>query len=418
MTMRTELLEVIAHGENSQVEFKRDNIRGSQLAKELVAFSNHLGGIVLLGVEDDRTIAGLEREGAEEWVMTTCRDNIRPGVIPSFKIVRDVEPGKDVGVVRVERAVDVHCMWHANRQTYFIRVGTQSREPSQEELRRLFHQRNLLESDRIPVTGAKTSDLDFRRLRDYFGRVREQECPNDDDEAGWKTFLVNSEILVEGGVSVAGLLLFGKMPNRHLPQAEVAAFAFPGVERDYSVRERTILRGPMTPLMDADGNLLESGLVEQVQQFVLRNTRVESFLEDGLRRKERPTYPDKVIREAIVNALIHRDYLMKSTVVEVSVYADRLEIMSPGELCSGMTPSRMRFGASSVRNCLLMNYMSHYGYIEYLGLGIPRRIIRGMLEHNGTDVDLVVDGNRFVVRLFAEGEKIDERSSSAREVEP
>jgi len=141
MTTRTELLEIISNGENSGVEFKRDVIENHALARELVAFSNLSGGIVLLGVEDDGTISGTTRAALEEWVMTTCRDKIRPAIIPFFEKIREVEPGKDVAVVRVPPGFDVHSLWHNNRNTYFIRVGTQSREPAPEELGRLFQQR-------------------------------------------------------------------------------------------------------------------------------------------------------------------------------------------------------------------------------------------------------------------------------------
>lgn len=93
----------------------------------------------------------------EEWVMTTCRDKIRPGIIPFFEIIRDIEPGKDVAVVRVTRGFDVHSLWHNNRNTYFIRVGTQSREPSPEELGRLFHQRGFFRAELRPVSSKTAS---------------------------------------------------------------------------------------------------------------------------------------------------------------------------------------------------------------------------------------------------------------------
>src|ERR1700733_4822388 len=99
---KTELLEIIRNGESSGVEFKRDDIDNRALAKELVAFANLEGGQVLLGVEDDGTVSGVVRPHLEEWVMMACRDKIRPEIIPYFETVKDVEPGKDVAVVRVE----------------------------------------------------------------------------------------------------------------------------------------------------------------------------------------------------------------------------------------------------------------------------------------------------------------------------
>ena len=100
MTKR-DLLDLIQNGENSGVEFKRDTIDNRSLARELVAFANFNGGRVLLGVDDDGTICGVTRPNLEEWVMTACRDKIRPEVIPYFELVRDIEPGRDVAVVQV-----------------------------------------------------------------------------------------------------------------------------------------------------------------------------------------------------------------------------------------------------------------------------------------------------------------------------
>jgi ATP-dependent DNA helicase RecG len=414
MMTHTELLEIIKNGESSGVEFKRDVLENHALAKELIAFSNLSGGIVLLGVEDDGSISGLTRPDLEEWVMTTCRDKIRPGIIPFFESVRNVEPGKDVAIVRVTRGYDVHSLWHKNRNTYFIRVGTQSREPTTEELGRLFQQRGAVRAELRPVSGATLGDLDRRRLRDYFTRIRQQDVPTDENEAAgldaarlaalereWQALLINTEMMTEEGVTVGGMLLFGKTPNRFLPHAGITAAAFPGTEKDYAAREHAVLRGPMTPLLGSDGALVENSLVEQALDFVRRNTPVTAVLENDARRIEKPAYPAEVLREAIVNALIHRDYLLSNTDIELAVYSDRLEIVSPGRLPNGITLDRMRTGCRTARNQLLKDIMRDYGYLENLGMGIPRKIILGMKAHNGTEPALVEDQERFILRLFA-----------------
>ncbi|MFZ0888002.1 MAG: ATP-binding protein [Candidatus Binataceae bacterium] len=400
MTTHTELLEVINNGENSGVEFKLDVLQNYDLAKELVAFSNLGGGMVLLGVADDGSIAGLTRTNLEEWVMTTCRDKIRPAIIPFFEVVRDVEPGKNVAIVRVTRGYDVHSRWHNNSNKYYIRVGTQSREASPEELARLFQQRGSVRAELRPISGTTLADLDRRRLRDYFGRIRQQQMPPDEDEAAWRTLLVNTDFMIEEGVTVGGMLLFGKTPNRFLPQAGIDAAAFPGTEKDYAARERAALRGPMTPLLGADEALVENGLVDQALDFVRRNTPVTAVLENG-RRIDKPAYPPEALREAIVNAIIHRDYLLFSTDIELAVYSNRLEIISPGRLPNGITPERMRTGCRAARNQLLKDVMGDYGYLEHMGMGIPRKIILGMRAHNGTEPELVEEGERFILRLFA-----------------
>ena len=407
MTMtHTELLEIIRNGENSGVEFKRDVIENHDLAKELVAFSNLAGGIVLLGIEDDGTISGITRLKLEEWVMTACRDKIRPAIIPFYEVAKEVEPGKDVAIVRIAQGNDVHAMWHNGRNLYYIRVGSQSREATTEELGRLFQQRGTLRAELTPVSGAKFRDLDMRRLKDYFIRIRQQIdiVPADDDEAGWKTLLTNTEFMGEDGINVAAILLFGSQPQRFLPQASINAASYPGIEKDYAARERGNLKGPLTALFASSGfgqlQIVETGLIEQAIEFVVRNTGVTARIVNGSRREDIPTYPTDVIREAIVNAVIHRDYRLSGTDIELSIYEDRIEIISPGRLHNGITPDRMRTGCRASRNQLIRDTMSDYKYMDNSGLGIPRKIIPLMKHHNGTDPLLIENEERFTVTLL------------------
>jgi ATP-dependent DNA helicase RecG len=400
---RTELLELIRNGESSGTEFKRDTLDNRALAKEIVAFTNLQGGRILLGVDDDGSITGITRPDLEEWVMNACRDKIRPEIIPYYEVIHDAEPGKQVAVVRVDRGWTVHQVWHANHRTYYVRVGSQSREASPEELERLFQQRGAFRLETRPVSGATVHDLDLRRLKDYFQRIRSQEVPTDEDVNGWQVFLVNTEILTDEGDSfpptVAGILLFGKHPNRFLPHAGIDAVAYIGREKDYTARERLALRGPMAPLAGTQG-LVENGLVEQGMQFVKRNTGVKTVLRDGARREDRWVYPEEAIRETIVNALVHRDYLLSGSDIELAIYEDRLEVGSPGRLPNGITPERMLSGCRAARNQLLKDVMRDYGYLEHMGMGIPRKIVRSMQAHNATMPELIEEEERFTVRLL------------------
>jgi len=95
-----------------------------------------------------------------------------------------------------------------------------------------------------------------------------------------------------------------------------------------------------------------------------------------------------------------RDYLLSATDIELAIYEDRLEIISPGRLPNGITPDRMRSGCRSARNQLLVNIMHEYGYLEHFGMGIPRKIIKGMLAHNGTTPDLIAEDETFTIRLW------------------
>lgn len=169
---KTELMERIRNGEDSTLEFKRSDIRNDEVAKELVAFLNLEGGIVLLGVEDDGTVSGTTRSDLEEWISDLCRVKIEPPVIPVLSWTKDAEPGRHVLAVRVSLGPNKpYARVHNNRKTYYIRVGKTTREASRDELERMFQASGRLHYGLKPVPGDDFGALDLRRLKDYFVRV-------------------------------------------------------------------------------------------------------------------------------------------------------------------------------------------------------------------------------------------------------
>ena len=122
----------------------------------------------------------------------------------------------------------------------------------------------------------------------------------------------------------------------------------------------------------------------------------------GLAALERWDYPLEAVREALVNAVAHRDYTITVTDIELSIYTDRIEIISPGRLPNTVTVDKMRAGYPASRNELIKEVLRDYRYIEATGLGVPRRIIGGMLAHNATEPDLIEEDDRFLVRLWKE----------------
>ncbi|MGH3773560.1 MAG: ATP-binding protein [Pseudonocardiaceae bacterium] len=366
------LVELLRDGENSGVEFTRDDVQPHDLAKELVALSNLRGGRILLGVEDDGTISGLVRDAVEEWVLTIARDKVRPPLIPHVQTMTDPASGRRLAIVTVEAGYAVHAMWHNKHFSSYIRAGRQSREASPEELSRLQQQRGGFRAELRPISGTSYADLDQRRLADYFQRVRGQEVPDQADRQGWVQLLSATEFLV-AGVSE--------------PVPCLAAI------------ERATLRGPLAPLMTRSGELVEPGLVDSAVAFVRRNVGVRAELVDGVRRVEIPGLPAEPVREALVNAVIHRDYLLAHTDVELGVYPDRLEIVSPGRLPNGVTVERMLAGTRAARNELLKDVMRDYGYLEHMGLGVPRKIVCGMREFNGSEPEFTVGEESLTVVL-------------------
>ena len=122
-----------------------------------------------------------------------------------------------------------------------------------------------------------------------------------------------------------------------------------------------------------------------------------AWIENGGRRLERWDYPLEAVREALTNAVAHRDYTITVTDIELSIYSDRIEIISPGRLPNTVTVDKMRAGYRASRNELIKEVLRDYRYIEATGLGVPRRIIDGMRAHNSTEPDLIEEDDRFLV---------------------
>ena len=422
---RTDLTELIHHGENSGVEFKRDDVRPERLAKEMSALLNLEGGRILLGVEKDRSVSGLtrEREQAEEWVMDVARVHLRPATIPFWETL-DWGDGKTVGVISLpaDAPDKPYKCRRGSAWVTQVRVGTTSRDATNEEEARLYMQSGRLQYDRKPVPGAVMDDFDMRRLVNYFRDVRRQSCPPVQDDAAWTRLLLNTELMYEDRgrplPSAGGLLLFGVRVQRYLTQAGISAAAYSGIEKDYDARERAVLRGAVVslfpePLGDMGqaypglpttfseaGGTVESGVIDQAMDFVRRNITIAASIDNGGRRVDRWDYPIEAVREAVVNAVAHRDYTISVMDIELSIYADRLEIISPGRLPNTVTVDKMRAGYRASRNELIKEVLRDYGYVEATGLGVPRKIIAGMQRYNGTEPDLVEEESRFIVRLW------------------
>ena len=403
----TELLEMIRNDESSGVEFKRDDIHPEDLAAEIAALLNLEGGHVLLGVENDRTVSGLTREPkkAEEWVMQAARDHIQPAVIPYWEVLEPIL-GKSVGVISLP-ANAPDKPYKAKRGASWvtkIRVGTTTRDATREEEGRLYQQSGQLRYGLKPVPGTTVSDLDRRRLQDYFIRVLGWDTDDAEDTEHWQVVLRNLDLAVDSSGNTAatidGMLLFGESTGRLLPQSGIRAVSYPGKEPEYETRADEQLKGAMVPLCAPDGSLVETGLVDRIWDFIRRNTAPSASLH-GAQRIDRWEYPEEVVREILVNALVHRDYSIAGTDIMLSIFSDRLEVQSPGRLPNTVTVHGMRSGMRYSRNQTLVNVMRDYGYVEARGMGIRNKVIPLMRNHNGTEPDLIEGEYNFTVRLWS-----------------
>lgn len=390
--LKTELLEIIANGENSGVEFKRDDIRPEQLAREIVAMVNLRGGVVLLGVEDDGSISGIQRGDLETWVMNVILAHVHPMLLPFYEVVV-LEDGLRVAAVSVAMGVSKpYVLRHSGREDIYIRVGSTSRLADRDQQARLFATGGLLHTETLPVSGATFDALDKERLQDYLLTLAgDRELPATDES--WLRRMIGLGFMTDAAGSVpictiAGLVLFGRAPHRFLRQAGIRWMAFGGSNKSYQALDDTTIDGPLVGRFEREGGtreLIERGLIEDCMDRIQPFVSVEDeILADGLRRQRTWQYPPEALREAIINALAHRDWT-RSLEVEIVAYSDRLEILSPGALQNSMTVEKVLAGQRSPRNPIIVEVLRDYGYVDARGMGVRNKIFPLMREANGVE---------------------------------
>jgi len=388
--LKAELLEIIANGENSGVEFKRDDIRPEQLAKEIVALANVQGGRILLGVEDNGQLSGLQRQETQEWVLNVFRDKVHPQIIPFYEEIQ-VEPEMRIAVITITAGISKpYVIRHNNREDVYIRMGDRSELATREQQLRLFESGGLLHVEALPVAGTTLSTIDRDRI-DYYLRtiIKDLEMPTTDEE--WRERLLGLGLMSEDGLgntvcSIAGLLCFGISPRHYLHQAGLRVMAFSGNDKEYRAQLDTVLDGPLVGRWQVTQSglkqLVDEGVIEKfssaIEPFI---TRESGEIDKNMRREKTFIYPWEAVRETVINALAHRDW-SRSVDIEITNYSDRLEIISPGKLQNSMTISKMVAGQRSPRNTLIMEILRDYGYVDSRGMGIRTKVIPLMKQIN------------------------------------
>lgn len=374
------LQQLISQGENQRTEFKSEQAVPASIAKEMTAFSNTHGGMLLIGVEDDGSVTGIQRTDVEEWIANIARNNITPAINPSVKIL-EIQ-GRKIAVVEIEKGV--HKPYQTIDGKYWLRVGSTNRTATKEEFSRLFQQAGLVHFDISPVPQSSIRDLDPAKLNDYW-QTYYQIAYFDLDETERLRLLTNADILVElegeTVASVGGLLIFGVHPQRRLPQASIVFAVFKGKD----------LTDDIVDKKEVGGTLPEQ--IENTAALIKLFSPASSTIEE-LKRKDNGAYPSESIREALVNAVAHRDYSISNQKITVYLFEDRLEITSPGALSNTLTLEKIKYGNSAPRNLFLVKYLDNMRYIDGLGRGVPR-----MIRQLGSKVTLEEIGVLFKVTI-------------------
>ncbi|KTL62750.1 ATP-dependent DNA helicase RecG [Photorhabdus laumondii subsp. laumondii] len=355
-----ELLAIIARDEDSRHQFKADVNNASSLGAEMVAFSNGTGGLILIGVNNgDGSRSGLTREDIgriNQVIANAATNNVRPPINP---VTENIQlPDGLVIAVHIEQGISKPYM---DTQGYvWVKNGSDKRRvTAREELQRMFQEAALIHADETPVSGTSVADID----QEFFDSFFEGEYGERVEEQGVSRsqLLENMNLAKNGQLNICGTLLFASRPQIRLPVFIVKAVAFPGVD----IEDEHYIDS-----QDINGKL--SDVFQKVLGFVLANIRhiqnKQSFNSLG-----EPEIPRIVLEELISNALIHRDYFV-SAPVKVLVFADRIEIISPGHLPNNLTIENIKMGNSNIRNPILASFASKVLPYRGLGSGIKRAI--------------------------------------------
>lgn len=376
-----ELLAKIRLGEDAFLELKGVRFRGDKvsgpsrddLADELAAMANTAGGVVVLGVDDKtREVEGIpigRLDAVETLVREVLNDAIDP---PLTALILRMELADASGQRHPVLKVDVpHGLFvHKSPGGYFHRIGSSKRELKTEQLLRLGQQRGqarIIRFDEQVVPGTSVADLDTERARPFF-------APSEAEERAVAKLLLVRE---EGGsllCTVGGLLLFGKRPQAHLANARIEAVHYRGVRPDsnYQLDARS-----------CDGTLADQ--IDAAFSFVQKNMRVVAAKTPA--RVDEPQFDVRAVFEAVVNAVIHRDYSIHSSKIRLFLFEDRLELMSPGALPNSVTLDTMA-ARQATRNELLVRFLSK------TPVGQPGRELRGSyVEARGEGVPLIIEAS-------------------------
>jgi ATP-dependent DNA helicase RecG len=298
---------------------------------------------------------------------------------------------KTVLTIRVPRGPHKpHCVREGeHRCTVYVRHGTTSRPATREEIGSLYQESGALDYDISPVPTATLNDLSMERLEEYAQNrlgIGLDELPIERVQQ-----LINWRILVvwQGGprVTLAGMLFFGKQPGEFLPQARIWLKRFRGL---------TTEANEWYPGKEIDKAVPQA--IEETIETIKSYTVIEQIR--GLRRVQQAEYIEEVVREALVNAIAHRNYVRRGSRIRVFMFDDHIEIHNPGPLPNGVTVESLRYGVQATRNPTIVRYLRAYGYWEGDGLGVPR-MIRLCRENGIREPDYALIGDEVVVTLYS-----------------
>ncbi|HLV34031.1 MAG TPA: ATP-binding protein [Spirillospora sp.] len=354
-------LELIKSGAGPRTAFI-EKADAKAIAETMVAFANTEGGTMVIGVDQDGEPVSkqIDTEALEK-ALKEADDNCNPTVVVGNWEPVELDGDKTAYVIPVPRSIELHAMTDGR---VLIRSGVKNRPLGGQEILKLASAKSTGDFESEVVPGATKDDFSRKMIDEYLAKRAERSKRPYNGKIDDLLKEIGA-VDTEGRATVAGILLFSDYPQHWLPQSGIVFAKFVGKTprgenglAGYSRREE--LTGPLSKLIEATWNLIWS---EMAVGAVVK----------GLEREETFEYPQFAVREAIVNAVCHRDYRLKGRRIEVRMYSDRLEVISPGGLPGFITVDNIVDEHFS-RNPRIVNGLFQWGYIEELGLGIDRML--------------------------------------------
>ena len=376
---------LLQEGEGTMLEYK-ENL-SSSFARELVAMANTAGGKILLGVRDDGTVKGFPDSNEQRARIQDIARNCDPPVKVLVQRVGEVM----VVTVRESNAKPVQCS-----DGFFWRQGAVTQKLSRDEIRDFFRNEGGIRFDlslcpkfRYPQDFDRVKYDAWFRLSGITGRPRTEDV------------LVNIEAAEHASGRLvfrnAGVLFFARNVRRFFNQAYITCLLAKGADKVHVLDRK-----------DFDGGIVAD--IEDAMRFIERNTRTAWRIE-GLRREDIPEYPMKALREAVTNAVMHRDWFMEGANVFVEIYTDRIEISSPGGLPKGMKLSDL--GRKSIRrNAVIADLLHRITFIEKAGTGIKR--MRDEAHDQGCP-EPIFEENGFFTAIFHPNPEVRAQADTRQE---
>jgi ATP-dependent DNA helicase RecG len=348
---------LINQAESKTLEFKRDLSSLPPILKTIVAFANTAGGTIIIGYSSHDGLVGLKNIfKEEERLANAISDSIYPPIMPELEIV--TLDGKELLIVRVAHwKGPFYIKKEGVPKGVYVRLGSTSRPAGPEILSELQRPFLSLTFDQQPLSDLSKESLDFKKIESAFKNHR--TTITDEKLCSLGILVPQANHLVP---SIGGLILFGKYEEIKsvLPYASVRCARFLGDNK-----------AEILDHVDMEGTILDA--VESVPKFIKRNTRMSAQFEE-IRRKDIPEYPSVAIREVLINALVHNDYSIQGSTIQIAIYDDRLEIQNPGMLPFGFTLEDLKAGISRIRNRVIARVFHELKLIEAWGSGYKRCI--------------------------------------------